>query len=167
MTSHIGALNDIGISYCNEPHPTEKGVTCGAWGKHRTHLGYKPVRGQICPVRWVTTALAAYSDELRARDTDPISSHEHAARDFGIPQRLKGMRADIMGALFDRAVSSPDHPWMSCRQIAEAIYGPGPYTYDECVGINKVQTAALKLYREGVVSRAHERVIVYSVGGTN
>lgn len=94
------------------------------------------------------TALAEHGDRLVARNDDPDSSHAAAARDFDIPQGLRGMKVDIYDALLGAG-------WQTCRQIAEAIYGSGPYTYEEAVGLNKVQTVALNLWREGHIDRRH------------
>ena len=107
-------------------------------------------------------ALADFSDRLAARNDDPESSHAAAGRDFDIPQGLRGMKVDIYEALFNNV------RWMTCRQLAEAIYGPGPYTYEEAVGINKVQTVALNLWRQGTIARRYGNtgVLEYALDGS-
>lgn len=89
-----------------------------------------------------------------ARNTDPESSHRAAARAFDSGT----LAAEILEAL------EPGHPdwlrtppggaiWASCREIISIIWGDGPYTYEEAVKLNKVQTVALKLHRAGYLER--------------
>lgn len=146
---------------CDAEHPVLDGIVCEEWGEHTRHRN-----GSFS---WNDpTALAEFED-LRARDTDPYGSHAAAARDFDIPQGAKGMKKDILEVLIAQEAMHPDQPWLTCREIAEVIYGPGPYTYDQAVGINKVQTIALKLYREGLLNRQErfDNRLRYSIGGSN
>lgn len=147
--------------YCENIHPIY-GVECHNWGPHdncESYIGTDEI------VHWSPNSLTDFGDRLVARTDDPSSSHDAAARDFDIPQGLRGMKVDILEALADTT------KWLTCRQIAEAIYGPGPYTYEEAVGINKVQTVALNLWREGFVERTQGHnnvhgVLTYASKGT-
>lgn len=47
----------------------------------------------------------------------------------------------------------PADEWVSCRGIISDVFGDGPYTYEEAVALNKVQTAALELYSRGHLER--------------
>jgi hypothetical protein len=144
--------------YCENVHPFFD-VECHLWGSHDT---CEALVGTDEIAHWSPNALTDLGDRLVARNDDPDSSHAAAARDFDIPQGLRGMKVDIM------EVAIGYSRWMTCRSIAEAIYGPGPYTYEEAVGINKVQTVALNLYREGHLSRrtGPTGVLEYAVKGT-
>ena len=87
-------------------------------------------------------------DLFTARATDPISSHESAARGFDQPEGGLALRRAVLDVL-----AKAEGRWLTCRQIIEAIYGPGPYTYRQAVGLNKVQTVALHLWRAGMIER--------------
>jgi hypothetical protein len=85
-------------------------------------------------------------DELAARRTDPVSSHEAAKNHFG----AKGLDKDIL-AVFAR----PEYRdrWLTCDDLIRAIFGDGPYDLKTAKRLNKVQTIALKLYRRGLLRR--------------
>jgi hypothetical protein len=115
---------------CVRPaHPAGKHIAT-AYGK-----GYQ----------WGEPSALVNHPDLAARKTNPASSHQAAQRGFGIPRGVKGMSRDIL--------THVGLSWMTCREIGEAIFGLGPYTYDEAVGLNKVNTICLKLYREGFMER--------------
>jgi hypothetical protein len=127
--------------------------TCGAIHPYydepcwrRPHAQGKHVaKYQGKAIQWADPTALANHPSLSARTTDPSSSHSAAARGFGIPKGVKGMSRDIL--------TQVGFQWMTCREIVEAVFGNGPYTYDEAVGLNKVQTLCLKLYREGFLER--------------
>ena len=44
--------------------------------------------------------------------------------------------------------------WLSCYQMVLEIFGPGPYSYEAAVALNKIQSWAKKLWEEGRIERA-------------
>lgn len=136
--------NLMGEVECGHHHPRLDGVTCDLFGPHTKHEGAHEGHR----LAWEPTGLIDF-DSLQARSTDPASSHEAAARDFGIPGGVKGMARDILMNVGDE--------WVTVADLEYAIFGPGPYSRDEAVGLNKVSTVALKLHREGLLDR-RERV---------
>lgn len=152
------------VGECDAVHPVLLSVTCHLRGPHKEHSGFLLLdeRGHVTlcptaggrewPVNWTPTALADYP-QYAARASDPQSSHEFADRDFG----ATGLAADVLAAV--------DLKWRNCRQLATGIFGPGPYTYDEAVRLNKVQTVALKLWRQGLLDRREHGTLQYRKKG--
>lgn len=122
---------------CGATHPARH-VTCSRPAFHSgQHAALDPIRG------WRSWSTIWHADvDMHARAGDPESSHEAAKRDFGAPGHLAGA---ILEHLEDE--------WATCRQLAELVFGMGPYTYEQAVGINKIHTAALELHRKGLLER--------------
>jgi hypothetical protein len=131
-----------GLEVCRAPHPTLD-LACQNFADHegRHNAAWKVGRDGFGHTFWESIP------PLQARHTDPDSSKKAAARDFDIPGGRVTMATSIAVAL------AACDDWMTCREIAEAIWGEGPYTYEQAVAMNKVQTICLALWRQGLIER--------------
>lgn len=125
------------MALCEMPHPTIEVVVCQ---RNFDHDGDHMARHRGHTHVWQISQLGLF-----ARSSDPESSHRAASRGFDVQKGLGGFAREIFAAASSN--------WMTCRELIDAIFGSGPYTYEEAVSINKVQTYALKLHREGHLER--------------
>jgi hypothetical protein len=137
-TPHLHQADLFNGDACTDFHPTLE-VSCQRHGEHSTHSG--TFKGR--EVAWKPNRLGL---ALAARDLDPESSHKAASRDFDIQGGVTGLARDILTHI------GPD--WMTGREIVRSVFGPGPYTYDQAVSLNKVQTVCLNLHRSGQLDRS-------------